>query len=37
MKINYEQAGVSIAKADALTALIQIEVKSENIGMFAEI
>lgn len=37
MKINYEQAGVSIAKADALTALIQKEVKSENIGMFAGI
>ncbi|OGH98467.1 MAG: phosphoribosylformylglycinamidine cyclo-ligase [Candidatus Melainabacteria bacterium GWA2_34_9] len=37
MKINYEQAGVSIAKADTLTALIQKEVKSENIGMFAGI
>jgi len=37
MKINYEQAGVSIAKADALTAIIQREVKSENIGMFAGI
>lgn len=37
MAINYEQAGVSIAKADALTALIQKEVKSENIGMFAGI
>lgn len=36
-KINYEEAGVSIAKADALTALIQKEVKSENIGMFAGI
>lgn len=35
--MNYEQAGVSIAKADALTALIQKEVKSENIGMFAGI
>lgn len=37
MKINYETAGVSIKKADALTALIQKEVKSENIGMFAGI
>lgn len=37
MAINYETAGVSIAKADALTALIQKEVKSENIGMFAGI
>jgi phosphoribosylformylglycinamidine cyclo-ligase len=37
MKMNYEEAGVSIAKADALTALIQKEVKSENIGMFAGI
>jgi len=37
MKISYEQAGVSIVKADALTALIQKEVKSENIGMFAGI
>ncbi len=35
--MDYEQAGVSIAKADALTALIQKEVKSENIGMFAGI
>ena len=35
--MNYETAGVSIAKADALTALIQKEVKSENIGMFAGI
>lgn len=37
MKISYEQAGVSIEKADALTAFIQKEVKSENIGMFAGI
>lgn len=35
--MNYEEAGVSIAKADTLTALIQKEVKSENIGMFAGI
>jgi phosphoribosylformylglycinamidine cyclo-ligase len=35
--MDYAQAGVSIAKADALTALIQKEVKSENIGMFAGI
>lgn len=37
MKITYEEAGVSIAKADMLTALIQQEVKNENIGMFAGI
>jgi phosphoribosylformylglycinamidine cyclo-ligase len=37
IKMNYEQAGVSIKKADALTALIQKEVKNENIGMFAGI
>lgn len=37
MKLNYEQAGVSIKKADMLTALIQKEVKNENIGMFAGI
>jgi len=37
MKISYEQAGVSIKNADTLTALIQKEVKSENIGMFAGI
>ena len=33
--LNYEQAGVSIQKADALTELIRQEVKSDNIGMFA--
>ncbi|OGI03010.1 MAG: phosphoribosylformylglycinamidine cyclo-ligase [Candidatus Melainabacteria bacterium GWF2_37_15] len=33
--LNYEQAGVSIKKADALTELIRHEVNSENIGMFA--
>lgn len=33
--LNYEQAGVSIKKADALTELIKEDVKSENIGMFA--
>ncbi|HSA06945.1 MAG TPA: phosphoribosylformylglycinamidine cyclo-ligase [Candidatus Gastranaerophilales bacterium] len=33
--LNYEQAGVSIKKADALTELIKNEVKSDNIGMFA--
>ncbi len=33
--LNYEQAGVSIQKADALTELIKQDVKSENIGMFA--
>jgi len=33
--LNYEQAGVSIEKADALTGLIKQDIKSENIGMFA--
>ncbi len=33
--LNYEQAGVSIQKADALTELIKQDVKSDNIGMFA--
>lgn len=33
--INYEQAGVSIQKADALTSLIRQDIKSDNIGMFA--
>jgi len=37
MKITYEKSGVSIKKADMLTELIQKEVKSENIGMFAGI
>jgi len=35
MKLTYENAGVSIKKADILTAIIQNEVKSDNIGMFA--
>ncbi len=33
--LNYEQAGVSIKKADILTAIIKKDIKSENIGMFA--
>ncbi len=33
--IDYEKAGVSIKKADALTEIIKKEVSSENIGMFA--
>lgn len=33
--LNYEQAGVSIQKAEALTELIRQDVKSDNIGMFA--
>lgn len=33
--LDYEQAGVSIKNADALTELIKKDVKSENIGMFA--
>lgn len=37
MKLNYEQAGVSITKANILKTLIQKEIKSENIGMFAGI
>ena len=37
MKITYEQAGVSIEKADMLTELIRNEVKNENIGNFAGI
>ena len=33
--LDYEQAGVSIKKADALTEIIKKDVKSDNIGMFA--
>ncbi len=33
--LDYEQAGVSVKKADALTELIKQDVKSDNIGMFA--
>ncbi len=33
--LDYEQAGVSIKKADELTELIKKDVNSENIGMFA--
>lgn len=33
--MNYEQAGVSIQKADLLTDIIRDTVVSENIGMFA--
>ncbi len=33
--LDYEQAGVSIKKADALTEIIKQDVKSDNIGMFA--
>ncbi len=33
--LDYEQAGVSIKKADELTALLKQDIKSENIGMFA--
>ena len=32
---DYEQAGVSIQKADILTEIIKKDVKSDNIGMFA--
>jgi len=35
MKLTYENSGVSIEKADMLTSIIQKEVKSDNIGMFA--
>lgn len=33
--LDYEQAGVSIKNADALTEIIKKDIKSENIGMFA--
>jgi phosphoribosylaminoimidazole synthetase len=35
--MNYEQAGVSVKKADALTEIIKKTVKTDNIGMFAGI